>query len=83
MRMSAGISSDLGTEVVEHGYDCTYPGSGVVASWCGFDSFYGEGIAYLWRFGELGKERPIVFHVLIPALRIHWRMYYSEQKHRT
>ena len=45
---------------------------------------YGECIAYLRRFGgELGKERPVVFDVLIPALRIHWRMYYSEQKHRT
>jgi len=39
MRMSADISSDLEIEVVEHGYDCTYPGFGVIASWLGLDPF--------------------------------------------
>jgi hypothetical protein len=34
--MSVSISSDLEIEEVECSLDCTYPGFGVVASWCCF-----------------------------------------------
>jgi hypothetical protein len=81
MRMSASILSDLEIEELEKGktvhLDSTWPPAGVISThsaWrlhCMFSAF--------WRVGQ-----GAAFCILCTdTKRFHWRMYYSEQKHRT